>query len=251
MIRIIILLTTLLSGLAIANQNNGEMEIQKIADNVFLHTSYAELPQIGYYPSNGLVVLDGTNAYIIDTPWLEKDTQVLLEWIERSGFALKASISTHFHADRTSGIGYLNNHSIETYASELTNQHLESVGGEKATSAFEGPEFSLLKDKIEVYYPGAGHTQDNIVVWLPESQILFGGCLIRNLETNSMGNTADGSLSDWANTVQNVVDKFPAVKRVVPGHEAIGGAELLAHTIELAEKNFNKSAQTNINPPSD
>jgi len=36
----------------------------------------------------------------------------------------RAGMSTHFHLDRSAGIAVLNEHSIDTYASQQTNQLL-------------------------------------------------------------------------------------------------------------------------------
>lgn len=236
MLRMIALMFLMLPGFTFADQGDGTLEIREIAHGVYLHTSFMQLPGYGYYPSNGLLVVDGKNAYIIDTPWPGDDSQVLVQWIEASGFTLKASTTTHFHEDRSSGIQYLNTAGISTHASALTNGLLESRGNATAAHAFEGDGFWLLADRIYAYYPGAGHTRDNIVVWLPEEKILFGGCLIRGLSAKGLGNTADASLDEWAHTVQRVVDKFPDVEKVVPGHGEPGGAQLLTHTIELAAR---------------
>lgn len=36
--------------------------------------------------------------------------------------------------------------------------------------------------KVETFYSGKGHTEDNIVVWLPQFNILAGGCLVKSAE---------------------------------------------------------------------
>lgn len=53
-----------------------------------------------------------------------------------------------------------------------------------------------------------------------------------------MGNTEDGSLDDWPLSVQKIIDKYPAINKVVPGHGKSGGTELLTHTKELLKKTF-------------
>jgi len=210
------------------------MEIQEISAGVYMHTSYLNIPEYGFYPSNGLVVIHEGEAYIIDTPWSDADTPILTSWIEDSGYLLKGSLSTHYHEDRSSGIGHLNALSVATYAHALTNHFLESENSEAAAFAFNGSDFSMLDGVIEAYYPGAGHTEDNIVIWLPKSELLFGGCLIRGLGSQGLGNTADASVQAWAGSVQNVIDKYPNVKVVIPGHGKLGNSELLLHTKKIA-----------------
>jgi len=222
-------------AMATANRQDGKLEITPFADNIWLYHSYMQTDDWGLVSSNGLVVVNEGDAYIIDTPWSETDTEVLLDWIEEQGWQPKASISTHFHLDRSAGIAVLNERSIDTYASHQTNQLLAEQGWAMATKEFDTEKFSLLDGVIEAYYPGPGHAMDNIVVWLPQAQILDGGCMIRELSTKSLGYTEDGSVEDWAHSVQNVIDQFPDIVQVIPGHGQPGGPELLTHTQELAE----------------
>ena len=240
MIRLIVIALVFYPSLVLADIDNGEMEIAKIDDGVYLHTSYKYLNGYGNYPSNGLVIVDGTDAYIIDTPWLEADTGVLVDWIDQSGYHLKASIHTHSHEDRSSGIGYLNSRQVPTYASSATNLILESKGLEKADFSFNGSMFVLLDDQIHAHFPGAGHSSDNLVVWLPKTPILFGGCLTRSLQSTSMGNISDASIGAWPHTMETLIVRYPDIELVVPGHGAVGGAELLSHTLELT---MNASAE--------
>ena len=223
----------LLPALALANKQDGQLEITAFADNVWLFHSYMQTDDFGLVSSNGLVVVDQGDAYMIDTPWSENDTLALLDWIKAQGFTPKASISTHFHLDRSAGIAVLNQRKIDTWASKQTNKLLAQQGWAQATHEFAGDEFSLLEGVIEAYYPGPGHAMDNIVVWLPKAGILDGGCLIRSLDTTSLGYTEDGSVADWANSVGNILRRYTQVLVVVPGHGQSGGAELLTHTQQL------------------
>ncbi|MEM8497527.1 MAG: subclass B1 metallo-beta-lactamase [Pseudomonadota bacterium] len=232
---IAVLLIVLLSACATTDAQQGELQIKPLTDDVYLHTSYKWLEGIGYYPSNGLILVDNGNAFIIDTPWLEEDTVRLVEWLKNAGLTLKGSISTHFHDDRSSGISYLNELGVDTYASTQTNELLASTGSATATMEFSTTPHMLGDTQLEAYYPGAGHSKDNIVVWLPQSRVLFGGCLVRSLNTQSMGNTADGSVPDWAQSVLRAKERYFAARHVVPGHGAVGGQELLDHTIRLAK----------------
>ena len=109
--------------------------------------------------------------------------------------------------------------------------------------AFEDPEYLLAGGLIEVFYPGRGHTIDNIVVWLPESEILFGGCFVRSLGTDGLGYVGEAHIDQWFNSVEKVLLKYPQAKIVVPGHGNAGDIQLLQHTIKLAESAYNASVQ--------
>ena len=63
------------------------------------------------------------------------------------------------------------------------------------------------------------------------------------MTASTMGNTADASVPDWADTTQNVIEKYPQVITVVPGHGQMGGAELLIHTRKLAKAAASNKAE--------
>lgn len=230
-----------------------DLKIQKLTDSVYLHTSFQVYDGFGLVDSNGLVVLVQNDAYIIDTPWSSEDTVKLINWIKERGFNLKASISTHFHDDRTAGIELLNSKSVPTYASKLTNSLLKKAGKAEALNSFNHHDFWLVKDQIEVFYPGAGHSQDNVVVWLPNQKVLFGGCLIRAKETSSLGNKSDAVIKAWSVSAENLQSKYGNASLVIPGHGNVGDISLLEHTRKLAvlEVYSKKPKQKNANELTD
>jgi len=232
---LIISLQTLFSCSLIAEENTPEIKIQEIDKNVFLHKSYRNIKGFGLVGSNGLVVVNDADAFIIDTPWSDQDTEKLVVWIRENNYKLLGSISTHSHDDRTAGIKWLNNNSIPTYAATLTNTILVGENKEPARHTLEGNESVLANGLLEVFYPGGGHTIDNVVVWLPTSKILFGGCFVRSLKSKGLGYTGEAHIDQWANSVEQTLAKFPDAKIVIPGHGELGDIALLKHTKKLAE----------------
>jgi metallo-beta-lactamase class B len=96
---------------------------------------------------------------------------------------------------------------------------------------------SLDDKEIICNYFGAGHTIDNIVVWIPEEKILFGGCMVKSLRSRNLGNTADAVIDEWPNTLKKVLETYPESKIVIPGHGEYGDLSLVHHTLELLGKN--------------
>lgn len=221
----------LFTNMTFADEPLPELEIQKIEEGVYLYTAYEKIEGWGLVGSNGLVVLDNKDAYLIDTPISAKDTEVLVQWIDTQGFTAKASISTHFHSDSSGGIAFLNSKSIPTYASKLTNQLLKKKDEEQATHSFDNNPFWLLKNKIEVYYPGAGHTRDNLVVWMPEQKILFGGCFVK---PEGLGNLSHAVIEEWPASAEKLIARYGTAKLVVPGHGKVGDASFLEKTKQRA-----------------
>lgn len=96
--------------------------------------------------------------------------------------------------------------------------------------------FTVGKQQFEVYYPGGGHTTDNVVVYLPQQKILFGGCLVKDLKTNNLGNVADADVNSWPGAIKNLQQRYPRAKVVVPSHGPWGDQSLLSHTLKLLQE---------------
>lgn len=225
---------------AIAKEKLPELSVKEIDKGVFLHKSYQHVDGFGLVSSNGLVVIDNNKAFIIDTPWSEQDTVRLVKWIEDKNIEVIASISTHWHADRTAGVKWLNSRAIITYASALTYDLLKANNKVLTLESFAEQKFVLAENLLEAYYPGGGHTIDNIVIWLPNSNILFGGCLIRGITSKSLGYTAEADIKNWKSSVERLRLNYPAVELVVPGHGNPGGINLLTHTQNLVDSTLSQ-----------
>jgi metallo-beta-lactamase class B/metallo-beta-lactamase class B GIM len=225
-------LLNVMTGLVLAK----ELTITAVDDGVYLHKSYHQTQSFGLVSANGLVVVDGGQAYLVDTPWSEADTEKLAAWIHDQGWQLAGSLSTHSHDDRAGGMGWLNEQGIPTHALALTNQILKANGKAMATVPFNGPAFSWVPGTLEVFYPGGGHTVDNVTVWLPGQRLLFGGCLIRSMATMSLGFIGEARLDEWAGSVETLQFRYPDALMVVPGHGRLGNRSLLSHTHHLASQ---------------
>jgi glyoxylase-like metal-dependent hydrolase (beta-lactamase superfamily II) len=230
--------------------NNGsvkKLKIKKLSDNVYQHISYKRVEPWGLVGASGLVVINGTEAHMIDTPWTTQGTKELIEWIEAKGLTLKNTVVTHFHEDASGDLPLLNDLKIKTYATSLTNKLLKSNQKETSSDEISSNTFELVDGVVSVFYPGAGHTEDNIVVWLPKEKILFGGCFVKSLYAKHLGNTEDAVISEWSNSIQKVINGYPDIKLVVPGHGDVGDISLLTHTQKLALSAKASNKQINKN----
>ncbi len=214
-----------------------DVVLHRIDEGIWVHTTYKNLQGYGRVGANGLVVIDGKEALLIDLPWTDEQTAVLFDRIARDfGAAVTAVVPTHFHEDCMGGLAKAHRRGAASYALDktviLAKQHQLPVPQHAFTGARA---VHCGKTAVMLGYFGAGHTLDNIVAWLPQQKVLFGGCLIKSLDSNSLGNTTDGDLAAYPKTVREVRAAYPRVEVVVPGHGAWGGAELIDHTLTLCE----------------
>uniref|UniRef100_UPI0038D2097F subclass B1 metallo-beta-lactamase IMP-106 n=1 Tax=Pseudomonas aeruginosa TaxID=287 RepID=UPI0038D2097F len=241
--KLFVLCICFVCSITAAGETLSDLKIEKLEEGVYVHTSFEEVNGWGAVTKHGLVVLVNNDAYLIDTPFTAKDTEKLVNWFVERGYKIKGSISSHFHSDSTGGIEWLNSQSIPTHASELTNELLEKNGKTQAKNSFSGASYWLVKNKIEIFYPGPGHTQDNVVVWLPENQILFGGCFVKPY---GLGNLDDANLEAWPKSAKILMSKYGKAKLVVSSHSETGNAALLKLTWEQAVKGLKESKKASM-----
>ena len=214
------------------------LEILPISDHAYIHVSYHDLPGFPHCPANGLIYAIGGVAVIVDTPWTDGLTGALIDWVEAElDVKVNAVIVTHWHNDCMGGLAEVKNREIASYGSKPTIDAAKANGLPVPQHSF--PVFVALRWSGHIVfgqYFGAGHTADNIVAWVPEEKILFGGCLIKSMAARSLGNLDDAVIEEWPETLEKILESYPDCETVVPGHGAHGGPELIEHTLKLLEE---------------
>lgn len=211
-----------------------DLVITELSKNTFLHTSFLKTNDFGNVPCNGMIVKNNDEVVIFDTTTDNKSSQELISWIRFTlGCTVKAVITTHFHEDNLGGLSAFKHHNIPSYANSKTIELARKHGYSVPTNAFDNALTLNVGDKVVVAkYFGPGHTDDNVVGYFPSEDILFGGCLIKELDADK-GYLGDANVVEWSKTVERVKHEFPSVNLVIPGHGAPGTSELLDYTIEL------------------
>lgn len=215
-------------------QISANMYAVKLTENVYEYTFL--MPEIENYPANGILYVSNGKALVIDTPGHDSTSNRLIDWINNY---LKADIEgvviTHWHrADRIGGLNAFHERKIKSYALDMTIKTAKEKNLPVPENGFKDSlELNLNGKKVLCKYLGAGHTKDNIVVWLPEEDVLFGGCLVKGADSKDIGNTKDADMEAWPVTIQKVIDEYGSAKIIVPGHMDYGDKRLLTNTIEL------------------
>lgn len=229
-------------------QTNGKIVIDKdiqlihLQDSVYVHVTWHLLDNFGRFPSNGLIVIRNGQGLMIDTPMDNNKTERLTRYLKDSmQVDLTKLIIGHFHDDCMGGLVYLQSIGIESIANSMTIQKCKEIGLPIPSISFtDSLTFNFNGEQIDCRFFGAGHSFDNITVWIPRKKILFGGCLIKSINSKGLGNLSDAVVNDWDITVESLMKEYPEIKTVIPGHGDFGGIELLTHTIELVDKEINK-----------
>lgn len=213
-----------------------QLIILQISPDVYRHVSYLNTETFGKVPCNGMIVANDHESVVFDTPADDESSKELISWLKDSmQFKIIAVVPTHFHEDCLGGLEVFKNHRIPSYAYFKTIAFAKEKGLKIPQYEFRDS-ISFLVGSISVIakFIGEGHTRDNVVAYVPRHQVLFGGCLIKELNA-SKGNLEDANVAEWPMTIRKLKNEFPDVKIVIPGHGEPGNSSLLNYTEQLFE----------------
>lgn len=215
----------------------GKLDITRLTTNFYIYTTYSDYNG-NLFPSNSMYIVTDSGVVLIDTPWDESQTLPLLDSIKtRHNKQVKLCITTHFHDDRTAGLDILKKQGVKTYSSLLSFQKGRAAGEKTTEFQFNNDTvFNFGGIKFETYYPGDGHAPGNIVVWFPKAKVLYGGCFVKSIDANGLGNIEDADLTSWPNAIKKTIKKFKSPKFVIPGHQSWVNKNALMHTLYLLQK---------------
>jgi len=212
-----------------------DVEVVPLTATIWRHVTYSVLEDKTRFPANGLIVVYMDRAVLIDTPWTPEQTAVLLDWVAK---VLKARVTdvvvSHAHADRLGGLPEVHRRGIRSIGLDKTRELALAAGIEAPAKVFSDlARIKAGRRPLELFYPGPGHTVDNIVAWIADEGVLFGGCLVKAADAGTLGNIAEADLSAWPASLANLRSSYPQARIIVPGHGEPGGRELIDRTLKL------------------
>lgn len=213
---------------------SNDVYIAKLAPDLWVHTTLGKLPDGSLYAANGMLVEDGATSILVDVGWTPEEAETLLAWARDT---LKHPVSkayvTHFHNDRLGGTAALRRHQIPVLATPMTIELASRLSQPVPDHVIALPSApSWIGKDAMIFFPGAGHTKDNVVVYFPKDKILFGGCFIKPENATGLGNLADADLKAWPGSIEKMRAAFPWAKLVIPGH-GVMGSDATTRTLEL------------------
>lgn len=234
----VLLIAMLFPTLAIAQIGHTKLKFTKITDNIYTYTTY-HMFSGNLFPSNSIYLVTNDGVVLFDTPWDETQFQPLLDSIEkRHNKKVVMCIATHFHDDSSAGLGYYSNKGIKTYSSKYTKELAIKNGNSQAQYTFEKDTvFNVGDYQFETFYPGEGHSSDNIVIWVEKDKFLFGGCFLKSIDNDDLGNLQDANTDAWEASLLKLMKKYPKPKYVETGHfSSSKGLKSVKHTLKLVRK---------------
>jgi len=235
-----------LTGLNAFGQGTPEVKIEKLKDNLYVYTTYNTFNGTKY-AANAVYLVTSKGVVVIDSPWGEEKFKNFTDEIyKRHGKKVIMNIATHSHDDRAGGLEYFKSLGAKTYSTKMTDSILAKDNKPRAQYTFDNNKsFKVGKDEFQVYYPGKGHTADNVVVWFPKDKVLVGGCIIKSGDSKDLGFLGEAYVNDWTQSVHNIQKKFPNVQYVVAGHDDWKDQTAIQHTLDLISEYQQKQKASN------
>jgi metallo-beta-lactamase class B len=256
-----ILLMTKVVSAQFETKLSDRLFISKLSETVFVASHYFP------WESNSLIVKASDNEVVlIDTPYENTATALVLNWIDKTLHPTKiTAINTGFHIDNLGGNQCLRERGVDIYGSDRTCELVATKGTQTQQQIISWltPEQEQIKEvyenlvfikpnknfkiedgitlnigslSFEVFFPGESHSPDNVVVYIKENGILFGGCMVKSLESKNLGFTGDANLEAWPVSMKIVQEKYQTAQMVIPHHGMWGDLRLIQHTIDLLTK---------------
>lgn len=220
----------------VLSNKDGSVTLTKLNNQVWVHTTYTKING-NSVPANGLLITSSKGLLLVDVTWNDQLASELLKLIDQHFHKpIKKAMITHHKIDRIGGIRTLLKENIPVVSTTFIAKMAKEAGYPQPKPLLDNhPVMKFGKTIVETYYPGEGHTRDNITVWLPQYKILFGD-MIFSLESQGVGIIDEANMNAWPYTIQNLMNKYPDAKLVIPGHKNWGDYSLLPHTLETLKK---------------
>ena len=220
----------------VAQAANAPLNITPLTGDFYIYTTYNTYEN-SRVPANGMYLVTTDGVVMFDTPWDTTQFQPLLDSIQqRHNKKVIMSFATHWHGDKTAGLEYYRRQGIKTYTTVHTDELSKKNNMKRAEFLMLGDTvFTVGQYSFETYYPGEGHTADNIVVWFKKEKVLYGGCLIKGASDETLGYLGDANKAEYANTLIRVQKKCRKPKHIIVAHSDWRNTNSLKHSIKMAK----------------
>jgi glyoxylase-like metal-dependent hydrolase (beta-lactamase superfamily II) len=202
------------------------------------------------WQTNCVVVRSGEEAFVIDSPILPDELEIMPSLLEQAGFALTGLLVTH--ADWDHLLAPLAFPRLALGCAQCTAARMRSRPGEpqRELRAFDesfylARERPLMLGQVQVLpvpghceigshelelHPAEGHTEDGMSIWMDWAGVLVVGDYLSAVEIPAL--EAGGSVASYLATLGRLAPLAAAAEHIVPGHGPVLDAERALAVLE-------------------
>jgi glyoxylase-like metal-dependent hydrolase (beta-lactamase superfamily II) len=197
----------------------------KLKDNMYVLTSSTPGNPATFSGGNVAVFITDGGVTLVDDKLAGWGQAVLDKVKGVTDKPITRIINTHTHGDHTGNNGFFGAN-VEIVAHENTKTNMEKMDAFKGENAKFLPSKTYKdklslgsgKDKIDLYYFGAGHTSGDTFVVFPALRILHTGDMFAWKDAPLCDRNNGGSCVAFPQTLAKVVAAIKDVDTVIPGH---------------------------------
>jgi glyoxylase-like metal-dependent hydrolase (beta-lactamase superfamily II) len=191
--------------------------IEKVADNLYV------IPGAG---GNSAVFVRTDGVLLVDTKTPNHGQDLINEIKKVTDKPITHIINTHMHADHTGSNSFFPA-TVEIIAQEKAKAGMEKSPLFQSDAAKVGLPDRTFKDhmtlfsgkeKVELYYFGRGHTNNDILVVFRAARVMHAGDLFPTKAAPLIDGPGGGSALDYAATMAKAVRTIKGVDKVITGH---------------------------------
>ncbi len=203
-------------------------DLQKVKDNLYVIMASSPAPRPEFTGGNVGVLVTDAGVIVVDTKLAGYGPDIISRIKAVTNKAITTIINTHTHGDHTgSNEGFPA--SVDIVAQENTKTNMMKM------DAFKGDKASFLpkrtykdkmtvgsgKDRVELYYFGAGHTNGDTFVVYPALRVLHAGDMFPWKDAAFYDRANGGSGVEHPKTLAKLLAGVKDFDTVIPGHNPV------------------------------
>ena len=201
------------------------IDIVKLRNNLYVLTSSSPTPRESFSGGNVAVFVTDGGVTLVDDKLAGWGQAVLDKVKGVTNKPVTRIINTHTHGDHTGNNNFFGA-DVEIVAQENTKANMEKMDAFKGENAKYLPGKTYKdkltlgsgKDRIDLYYFGAGHTSGDTFVVFPELRVLHTGDMFAWKDGPVCDRNNGGSCVDFPRTLQKMIAAMKNIDTVIPGH---------------------------------
>jgi glyoxylase-like metal-dependent hydrolase (beta-lactamase superfamily II) len=203
-------------------------DLQKVKDNFYIIDSSSPVDRSMFTGGNTGVFITATGVVVVDTKLPGYGPDILAKIRAVTSKPVTMIINTHTHGDHT-GSNAAFAASVDIVAHENTKANMVKMDAFKGDKAQFLPKRTFKdkmsvgsgKDRIDLYYFGAGHTDGDTWVVYPAIRVLQTGDMFAWKDAPLVDRANGGSGVEFPKTIAKALATITDVDTVIPGHSPV------------------------------